>query len=410
MIMFKGFLLFFLPLSFLLGEPKVQTGLDRFFKEGYYKELKGKKIGLITNQTGISASLQSTVALFLIHSQEYEVAAIFTPEHGLDGSAYAAEKTKNGLFKGKIHLYSLHGDNKRPTKEMLKGIDLLIYDIQDIGARSYTFATTLYYVLEEAAKNSIPVLVLDRPNPVNGTIVDGPMLSEAFRSFIGYINVPYCHGMTIGELARYFNEEYHVGCKLRVLELKGWSREMTFSDTGLPWVPTSPHIPESDTPIYYLTTGILGELGIVNIGVGYTLPFKIVGAPWIDAEQFASALNEQHIRGVHFLPFHYRPFYGSLKGIECHGVKICITDLSEYKPLTAQYFLIGLLKTLYPEKFLSQLATISDSSKNLFNKANGNDAMIKYISEERYISWKLIDYEKVERANFLKKRKTHLLY
>jgi uncharacterized protein YbbC (DUF1343 family) len=408
--MFKGFLLFFLPFSFVLGEVKVQTGLDRFFKEGYYKELKGKRVGLITNHTGISSSYQSTVALFLIHSQEYAVTAIFTPEHGLDGSAYAAEKTKNGLFKGKIPLYSLHGETKRPTKEMLKDVDILIYDIQDIGARSYTYATTLYYILEEAAKSNIAVLVLDRPNPINGTIVDGPMLNDTQRSFIGYINVPYCHGMTIGELACFFNEEYRVGCNLRVIELRGWNREMTFSDTGLPWVPTSPHIPESDTPLYCLTTGILGELGIVNIGVGYTLPFKVVGAPWIDGEQFASKLNEQHLPGVHFLPFHYRPFYGSLKGTDCHGVKICITDLSEYKPLTVQYFLIGLLKSLYPEKVLSQLAALSDSSKNLFNKANGNDVMIKYISEERYISWKLVDYQKTERTTFLKKRKNHLLY
>ena len=197
---------------------------------------------------------------------------------------------------------------------MLKGIDLLIYDIQDIGSRSYTFLSTLLYVMEEAAKQQIKVMVLDRPNPINGIVMDGPMLEEKWRSFLGYINVPYCHGMTIGELAQYFNGEYKIGCDLEVIPMKGWKRTMSFKDTHLPWVPTSPHVPEAETALVYPVTGILGELGIVNIGIGYTLPFKLIGAPWIQAEAFAEQLNQQQFPGVRFLPFYYRPFYGKFEG------------------------------------------------------------------------------------------------
>lgn len=408
--MFKRIFIFFLSPYLLCANTKVELGVDRFFKDGFQSEITGKKIGIITNHTGVTSDLKSTITLFKEKANDFQIVALFAPEHGIDGSAYASEAIKDIKGTGKIPIYSLHGATRRPTKEMLKGIDVLIYDIQDIGNRSYTFATTLYYVMEEAAKHNIKVIVLDRPNPINGTTVDGPMLNSLMRSFIGYINTPYCHGMTIGELASYFNTEYKVQCNLLVVKMKGWKREMSFADTGLTWVPTSPNIPEADSPIYCATTGILGELGLVNIGIGYTLPFKIVGAPWIDADQFAAALNGQNLPGVHFLPFHYKPFFGSFKGKDCHGIKICITDLSVYKPLTVQYFLMGMLKSLYPEKVSYQLASISSSKIDLFNKANGNTMMIKCLTQEKYASWKLIDYQKAERMNFSKSRLNYLLY
>ncbi|MBI3211451.1 MAG: DUF1343 domain-containing protein, partial [Simkania negevensis] len=180
-----------------------------------------------------------------------------------------------------------------------------------------------------------------------------------------YVNVPYCHGMTIGELARFFNEEYKVGCKLKVIPMKGWKRSMSFKDTGLGWIPTSPHIPEPDTPLFYASTGILGELSIVNIGVGYTLPFKLVGAPWIDAKMFAEKLNNQKLPGVYFSPFHYRPFYGSYKDEECHGALIQIRNPKIYRPLAVQYMIIGLLKSLYPEKVKHALSKVE---KTQFSK------------------------------------------
>jgi uncharacterized protein YbbC (DUF1343 family) len=293
---------------------------------------------------------------------------------------------------------------------MLSNIDVLVYDIQDIGCRSYTYTTTLCYVMEEAAKHHIPLIVLDRPNPINGLMVDGPMLEPKWRSFIGYLNVPYCHGMTIGELARLFNDQYKIGCSLTVYPMRGWKREMSFADTGLQWVPTSPYIPEADTPYYYAATGLLGELSLVNIGIGYTLPFKVIGAPWIRAAEFSAALNAQNLPGVHFLPFHYRPFYGAHKEKDCEGVMIVITNPRTFRPVSSQYMILGILKNLYPKQVQERLRSIDSSKKELFCKASGNDTMLSLLQKERYVAWKLILFHKDEREAFLLTRKKYLLY
>lgn len=384
----------------------VNLGIDVFLSEGHHKMLRGKRIGLVTNHTGVNADLIPTAQLIKEH---LKLVALFSPEHGLNGNGYAWEKIQDGKDPDHVPIYSLHGATRRPTAEMLKGIDVLIYDIQDIGVRSYTYATTLFYVMEEAAKRKISVIVLDRPNPINGLIVDGTMLEQKWRSFVGYINVPYCHGMTIGELARFFNGEYKIGCQLKVVPMKGWKRRMSFKDTGLCWIPTSPQIPEADTPLFYASTGILGELGIVNHGVGYTLPFKVVGAPWIDAETFATKLNQQRLPGVTFLPFHYRPFYGSLKGKECHGVLIQITDKSRYRPLSVQYLLLGMLQSLYPERVAACLKGLKTTQKNLFCKVNGTKEIFRLVSEEKYAAWKMISYQKEEREAFKDLRKKYLI-
>ena len=396
------FLLLCLP---LFGA--VDLGIDTLLSGGYDKELKGKRVGLVSNHTGVDKNLLPTMEV--LQKNGVKLVALFSPEHGWKGNYYAFEKTSDGK-EAHLPLYSLHGKTRRPNDQMLKGIDLLIYDIQDIGVRSYTYATTLFYVMEEAAKRKIPVMVLDRPNPINGLIVDGGMLEEKWRSFIGYVNVPYCHGMTIGELATFFNGEYKIGCNLKVIPMKGWKRTMTFKETGLAWVPTSPHIPEADTPLFYASTGILGELNMVNIGVGYTLPFKVVGAPWIDAEAFAEKLNSQHLRGVHFFPFHYRPFYGSYKGQECHGVLIRITDIKRYRPLSVQYLLMGILKSLYPEQTKGHLEKVDGGKKKLFCLANGNEEIYRLMLNERYAAWKMIAYQKDEREQFKKVREKYLLY
>lgn len=390
-------------------KPLVELGVDRFFKEEVVHEVEGKRVGLITNHTGVNGQLKSTLSLLLEHRPQIHVVSLFAPEHGIHGQGYAAERMDTGSFQG-IPIHNLHGATRRPTEAMLKGIDILIYDIQDIGCRTYTYTTTLFYVMEEAAKKHIPVIVLDRPNPINGQIVDGPMLEEKWRSFIGYLNVPYCHGMTIGELARFFNETYQVGCQLKVVKMKGWKRSMTYRETGLHWIPTSPQIPESDSPLFYATTGILGELGIVNMGVGYTLPFKVIGAPWIKAQEFADQLNAQKMPGVFFTPLHYRPFYGLYKGQDCQGVLIMITQPTLYRPVLAQYMLIGILKTLYPKEVTAQIAQVNPQKKALFCSANGNDEMFRILSQERYVAWKLILFQKEEREQFIQERKKFLMY
>lgn len=398
-------ILIFLLLPVILWSGPVKLGIDRFFDEGQSIVVKKKRVGLVTNHTGVDSNLCPTIELF---KKNAKLVAIFTPEHGLNGAARATESIKDR--KENIPIYSLHGATKRPTAEMLKEIDILVYDIQEIGCRSYTYISTLFYTMEEAAKRKIPVVVLDRPNPMGGLVVDGPMLQEKWRSFLGYINVPYCHGMTVGELARFFNEEYKIGCKLHVVAMSGWKRSMTFKETGLSWIPTSPYIPEPDTPFYYASTGILGALSIVNIGIGYTLPFKVVGAPWIDAEDFAKKLNAQKLPGVQFVPFHYKPFYGKFKGKECEGVKIVITDAHQYRPLAVQYMLIGMLKSLYPVPFRAKMGQITDLDKSLFSKVNGTDEILNIIQKEQYIAWKLINYDKEEREAFLELRQKYLLY
>ncbi len=393
------FIILFLILSSLAAE--VRVGLDHFFDKDW-EGFKTKKVGLIINQTSVDAKMVPILTRF--QTSGLKVAAIFSPEHGIKGHQYAFEKVKDSKLDG-IPIYSLHGDTRRPTKEMLKGLDAVFFDIQCTGVRAYTYQTTLFYMMEEAAKLGIEVVVLDRPNPINGVVVDGPMLDEKCRSFIGYINVPYCHGMTIGELAKFFNAEYKVGCKLQVIAMSGWKRKMSYRDTDLPWIPPSPNVPEPDTPLFCPITGILGELNFVNIGVGYTLPFKIVGAPWIKGAEFAEQLNRQKLPGVHFLPYHFRPFWGRFKAQDCEGVLIQITNVRTFKPVSTQYLILGLLKSLYPKEF-----QLEKMNKDLFCKANGTNAILDILKEEKFPAWKLIEFQKEERKSFLEKRRKYLLY
>lgn len=386
---------------------ELKLGVDCLFEASNIVKLRGKKLGLITNQTGVNSNLFSTIELFL--NQDIQLIALFAPEHGLHG----LEQAGIGIEQQSIHglpIYSLYGANRRATLSMLEGIELLVFDIQDIGCRSYTYLTTLCYILEEAAKYKISVMVLDRPNPIGGLIVDGPMLEDKWRSYIGYINVPYCHGMTIGELACYFNQEYQIGCDLEVIRMKGWQRSMSFKDTQLCWIPTSPNIPEAETPLFYASTGILGELGIANIGIGSTLSFKVVGAPWINARQFAKKLNAQKLPGVIFHPYYYRPLTGPYQSENCQGVLLFILDHKIYKPLSVQYMIIGLLKSLYREQFTERLKQLGVERKKNFCKANGNEYMLEILNNEKYVAWKLIAYQFEDRQKFLTKRSAYLLY
>jgi len=408
-ILFAFFLTLFPPLFAGLAS-KVTVGAEILFTDNYVDVLKGKKIGLITNHTAVTKKMEHTVDLLKKHAKKnaYTLTALFAPEHGITGAVHANENIEDGVDADGIPIFALHGKTKRPTAAMLKNVDLLIFDIQDVGSRSYTYITTLFYVMEEAAKNKIPVLVLDRPNPINGVVVDGPMLEEKWRSIVGYINVPYCHGMTIGELAAFFNGEYKIGCRLIVIPMKGWARQMSFQDTGLPWIPTSPNIPESTTAFYYPITGLLGELQIVNIGIGYTLPFKLVGAPWINAKQFADKLNGQKFPGIFFEPFYYKPFYGRFAHEECQGVLIVVTNPLIYKPVATQYLIIGMLKGMYPEKFQEGLMT-SKGRKEMFCKVNGTEDVYQIISEMQNIVWKLRALHEEQRKDFAIVRKKYLL-
>lgn len=409
----KAILLLFIlmPLWLSADIAQVSIGLDELFTSDTIRLLQGKRIGLITNHTAINKNHTSSVQVLKENAKKhgYIVTALFAPEHGITGAAHASENIVDDKDSDGIPIYSLHGKTRRPTPEMLSHIHVLLYDIQDIGSRSYTYISTLFYAMEEAAKVHLPVIVLDRPNPINGLVVDGPMLEDKWRSIVGYVNIPYCHGMTIGELAKFFNDEYKIGCQLTVVPMKGWKREMTFKDTGLTWVPTSPHIPEASTALFYPITGLLGELHLISIGVGYTLPFKVVGAPWIDAEQFTKHLNDQKFPGVKFLPAYFRPFYGCFAKETCQGAHIIVTDHKIYKPVATQYLIIGALKNLYPEKMKAALAKAGDR-KDMFCKVNGTEEVFRIMSEVEHVIWPLRQVHQVERERFLTKRKKYLIY
>lgn len=399
----------FFSVSFFLQASQVQLGVDQLFSKEYAPLLKGKNIGLVTNHTAINSRIQTTSSLLKSNASTYgyTIKALFAPEHGINGNQYACEDISHSKDKEGIPIFSLHGETRRPTQKMLQGINLLIFDIQDIGSRSYTYITTLFYVMEEAAKWNIPVLILDRPNPINGLVVDGPILEKKWSSMVGYISIPYCHGMTVGELGNYFNKEYEVGCQLTVIPMKGWKREMSFQETGLKWIPTSPNIPESTTAFYYPITGILGELSLVNIGVGYSLPFKIVGAPWINGSLLATKLNEQKFPGVYFSPLCFRPFFGQYAKKDCQGVLIMVVNPRIYQPISTLYLLLGMLKTLYPNEFQKSLELDKDKLA-MFNKLNGTTEVYRILKEEKFVTWKLKELHKNEKAAFLEKRKLYL--
>ena len=402
------FLVFFQCLNMFCCAQEIVLGSEQIFSKPYLDLVFHKRVGLVTNHTAISHLFESTLDIFEKESTKKNIilAALFAPEHGFYGEEHAAEKVASTRTSSGIPIFSLHGDTRRPTTQMLKNIDVLVYDVQDIGSRSYTYISTLFYVMEEAAKHKIPVVVLDRPNPLGGLLVDGPMLQEAYRSFVGYVNVPYCHGMTSGELAVFFNEEYRIGCCLHVVPMKGWKRSMRFFDTGLPWIPTSPNIPDAYGSFFYPTTGILGEVSLVNIGIGSSLAFKVVVAPWIVGSALAKKLNKNAPPGIHFQPFRVKPYAGSLVGKSCDGVLLLVTNWKEFNPIQTLYWIMDGLKQLYPDLVKEKLKNAANLS--LFYKVCGcRDIYDLWMKEDKpYQKLQALDAGK--RAEFLKIRKKYL--
>ena len=284
--------------------PPVLTGLEVLMKDNF-AALQGKRIGLITNPTGVTAELHTDIDV-LAHAPRVKLVALYGPEHGVrgDAAAGAAVGSSRDAETG-LPVYSLYGRTRKPTREMLRGVDALVFDIQDIGSRSYTYISTLGYCMEAAADADIPIFVLDRPNPLGGNRIEGNLPAPAYFSFVGRYPIPYAHGLTIGELARMMNGEGWLNgrkCRLTVIPMQGWKRDMDWNATGLPWVPSSPHIPHSRTALYYAATGIVGDQPALNIGVGYTLPFELAGAPGIGPQTFARELNRRKLPGVTFRP------------------------------------------------------------------------------------------------------------
>ncbi len=373
--------------------------------------LKGKRIGLITNPTGVSADVEQTMDI-LHRADGVKLVALFAPEHGVRGDVEAGKEV-NGFNDSRTGLpvYSLYGRTRKPTRDMLRGIDVLVYDIQDIGVRSYTYISTLGLAMEAAAENNVTFVVLDRPNPLTGTRVEGTMLDPQFKSFIGAYQIPYVYGMTAGELAEMINLEgwleRGVKCNLIVVPMEGWKRSMWWDETGLVWVPTSPHIPHATTPMFCVMTGLLGELGTANQGVGYTLPFELVGASWVDGEKLAKYLNLARLGGVEFRPLSYRPFYFDAAGSRFLGVQIHVRDREKLNMTAVQVSILDALHRLFPERDIFERARPDRISS--FDKASGSDELRKAIQSRKSVGEILRSIEQ-DRESFMSKRAKYLMY
>jgi uncharacterized protein YbbC (DUF1343 family) len=360
---------------------QVLNGLD-VLERSNFAALQGKRVGLITNATGVNLKLQSNIDL--LHAADgVELVALYGPEHGVRGDISAGDYVETYVDeKTGITVFSIYGATRKPTQEMLEGVDVLIYDIQDVGSRSYTFISSMGLAMEAAAEKGITFMVLDRPNPLGGKI-EGNLVEDGYISFVSQFKIPYVYGMTSGELAKMLNGEGMLegGVKvdLEVIAMEGWNRDMSFPQTGLPWVPTSPHIPHTHTAIYYTATGIIGELQIVSEGVGYTMPFELFGAPWVDAQVMAERMNGLGLEGVMFRPTTWRPYYGRNQGEVLHGVQVYITDFSKVNIMSLQFLFLQEHHVLHPDKNPFELAT--PARIRMFDRVAGTSKVRELFSE-----------------------------
>ena len=328
---------------------KVKTGIEVLKKQNF-KILEGLRVGLVTNPTGVDNDLRSDVDI-LHAAKNVKLVALFGPEHGVRGNVHAGDAVANDSDPATgLPVYSLYGKYRTPSDEMLKNIDVLVYDIQDIGCRSFTYISTLANIMKAAARNHIKVVVLDRPNPLGGKKVEGCITEDDCISFVSQFKVPYVYGLTPGELARLLNDEGLLGekCDLEVVKMKGWKRSMTYGDTGLKWVLSSPHIPEASSAPFYTVSGIVGELDSINIGVGYTIPFQTFAAPWIKATELADRMNALRLPGYTFRPIYYSPFYSKYKGRQLQGVQVHFTNYRKARLCDVQFYILQELCKLYP--------------------------------------------------------------
>ena len=394
---------------------RVKTGVEVLRDRGF-EGLVGRKVGLVTNPSGVDSQLNSTVDI-LYNAPGVELVALYGPEHGVRGDVYAGDKVNDAVDAATgLPVYSIYGATRKPTPEMLEGVEVMVYDIQDVGARSYTFISSLGLVMEACAEKGIEVMVLDRPNPLGGNKIEGCNVEPGFFSFVSQYPIPYIYGLTVGELAVMINEEgmnrgqkgdqEPVHCKLTVVPMEGWSRDMLYEDTGLPWVLPSPNIPFKDSPIYYVSSGICGELyGFMNIGVGYTLPFQVFGALWIEPEELKAKLESYDIPGVSFRTIWYKPFSGSLKGQLVRGLQFFYTDYEAARLTEVQFMVMQAVAELYPDKKAFEII----SGYGLFDKVCGTD-FIRTEFSKRYLFDDIKDYWRKDEEAFRALSAKYYLY
>lgn len=377
-----------------LNAQAVKPGVE-VLREGGFAQLQGKRVGLITNPTGVDNNLRSTIDI-LHEAPGVKLVGLYAPEHGVRGDVHAGDHVDNFVDPATgVTVYSIYGKNRKPTPEMLKDVDVLIYDIQDIGCRSFTFISTMGLAMEACAELGKDFMVLDRPNPVGGNKIEGCLVEDSCVSFVSQFPIPYLYGMTPGELALYLNGERILTdgkqCKLTVVPMEGWTRDMEFRATGMPWVLPSPHIPNPEAAVLYPVSGILGELGYMNIGVGYTEPFKLFCAQWVDADPLAARMNALELPGLKFRPIHIKPFYSVGKGENLAGVEVYVTDKDAAPLSLTQFYVMQELAAMYPDKATFLEGNADKGRFNMFDKVSGSKEIRRRFSKRHQVA-DIIDY------------------
>lgn len=374
--------------------------------ERSFEVVKNRRVGVVTNQTGVTGDMRH-IADVLHENPKVELVALFGPEHGIRGDVQdglpigSCEDERTGL-----PVYSLYGEARKPTSEMLSSIDVLLFDIQDVGARYYTYAYTMSYVMEAAAEVSIPFVVLDRPNPIDGVSVEGNILDAKFKSFVGRYPIAVRHGMTVGELAALFNVEHGIDSDLKVMRMEGWSRDMWFDQTGLMWVQPSPNIPTLDTAVVYPGMCLL-EGTNVSEARGTTKPFELAGAPWVDSSRLIDELRSRSIPGVLFRQAHFTPAFSKYSGEGCSGVQLHVTDRSLFKPFETGLHLVDAIGKLHADKFV--WVKRGSGCGYSFDMLAGTDMIRRQLCEGVPVT-DIVDGFKEELAEFMELRRECLLY
>ncbi|HQD36878.1 MAG TPA: DUF1343 domain-containing protein [Thermodesulfovibrio thiophilus] len=387
----------------------INSGID-VFEKNLPKKFHGLKAGLLIHPASVNKKIINTKEI-LLHSKKIKIAAFFGPQHGIWGNTQDNMIEWEGFVDSSTGLpvYSLYGRTRKPLPEMLKNIDIFIVDLQDIGARYYTFIWTMALCLEACEENGIPIIVLDRVNPIGGHITEGPVLKKEFSSFVGLHPLPVRHALTIGEIAHYFKDNFYPALDLTVLHLKGWNRNTWFDQTGLPWVMPSPNIPTLETATVYPGMCLL-EGTILSEGRGTTRPFEISGAPFIKPEKLVNRLNDFKLQGVYFRPLYFTPAFNKFSGQLCGGVQIHILDREKFKPFKTAVSILLSVKELYPEINLWRNPPYEYETEKLpFDILAGSDRLRKDIDEGKTIK-EMEEWWRDELSEFEKIRKNYLIY
>ena len=383
-------------------EVKVRTGIEVLASRDF-DIIAGKRVGLITNHTGCDSTGKSSIDI-LAESDKIKLVAIFAPEHGVRGEAEAGEKVSSDKDRMTgLPIHSLYGKTLKPTGEMLDGIDVLVYDIQDVGVRFYTYISTMAYAMEAAAENGLEFVVLDRPNPIGGVAVEGPILKKEFSSFVGLYPIPVRYGMTIGELARLFNEEFGIRADLKVVKMQGWRRDMWFDDTGLPWVKPSPNIPTLTSATVYPGTCFIEGFVNVSEGRGTDHPFEWIGAPWINGRALAQGLEALGLPGVTFRACEFTPKSSKNAGKLCAGIEVSVKDRSVFEPVATGLYIAEAILDKYPAQ-----ATWAYKGSH-FDRLMGTDK-VRHLLEGGEPASNMIESWVPEINEFLHVREKYLLY